>query len=80
MNDLFLDSFRDNSSLAVQLDRQHKQIYQEIEAQKRLAEMKKEVIEELKPFITQAIDIQVQNNATPALQELNKMLKNLGNF
>ena len=79
MND-YLEALQDTNSLAVQLNRLHRQFVEEAEAGKRLVEMKKEIIEELKPFITQAIDIQVQNNATPALQEMNKMLKNLGNF
>ena len=80
MNDIYLEAFQDNNSLAVQMDRLHKQAIKQYEDNQRFAQMKKDIVEELKPFITQAIDIKVQNNATPALQELNKMLKNLGNF
>ena len=52
--------------------------------EQRFQQMKKEVIAELKPFIEQAasksIEIKVQNNTTPALQELDKTIKNLGNL
>ena len=80
MRRTYFDSMRDNTSLAVALDNAHKQIISQYEEMQKYQQMKKEIVEELKPFITQAIDIQVQNNATPALQELDKMLKNLGNL
>ncbi len=80
MRRTYYDSMRDNTSLAVALDNAHRQIISQYEEMQKYQQMKKEIVEELKPFITQAIDIQVQNNATPALQELDKMLKNLGNL
>ncbi len=80
MRRTYFDSMRDNTSLAVALDNAHRQIISQYEEMQKYQQMKKEIVEELKPFITQAIDIQVQNNATPALQELDKMLKNLGNL
>ncbi len=47
-------------------------------------QIKKEVIEDMKPFIEQAasrsIEIKVKNSATPALQELDRTVKNLGNL
>ena len=76
----YYNGMDDNTSLVVALDNVHKQIISQYGKLQSFQQLKKEIIEELKPFLSQAIDIQVQNNTTTALQELDKMLKNIGNL
>ncbi len=55
---------------------------QNYDIDQRFLKMKAEIIADLKPFIEQAasksISIQVQNNALPALKEIDNLLKNIG--
>ena len=75
-----LENTADNNSLSRKLWLVHQGIIQNERAKEELAQMKKDIVEELKPFITLAIDIQVKNNATPEFRELDRLLKNLGNL
>ena len=77
-----LNQLIDNKGLQPEqaLEQSRRRIIDRYEQQKDRELLKKEILAECEKIIEQRVNLQVQNNAMPALKELDSALKNLGNL
>ena len=62
------------------LEKSRRQIMDRYEYQKEREALKREILAECAKMIEQRVNLQVQNDALPALRELDRTLNNLGNL
>ena len=72
----------DNQSLSLEeaLDKTRRRIIDRYDQQRDREQLKREILAECEKMIEQRVNFQIQNNAMPALKELDSALKNLGNL
>ena len=70
-------SLWNDGSLTAAFGRYHNQIIQDYKAREDREQLKAEILAEVAKMIDQRIDIQIKNEASPALNQLKKDLQNL---
>ena len=67
-------------SLEQAIQNSRRKIFDRYEQQRDREQLKREILAECENMIEQRINFQIQNNALPALKELDRTLKNMGNL
>lgn len=62
------------------LEKSRRRIIDRYEQQRDREQLKREILAECEKMIQQRVNLQVQNNAMPALKELDSAIKNLGHL
>ena len=78
----FIQQLYENQGLSLEeaLAKSRHRIIDRYEQQKDREQLKREILAECEKMIEQRINFQIQNDALPALKELDRTLKNLGNL
>lgn len=78
----FIQQLYDNQRMSLEeaYEKSRKRIFDEYEQQIDRELLKREILAECEKMIEQRINFLIQNDALPALKELDRTLKNLGNL